>query len=70
MVYKVYYQEPKQEVPVRERTKSLYMEAESEREARLRLKDKPYNIEFVQKVDGAYYEYESQSEHFKIMENV
>lgn len=34
MIFKVLYQEVPDEVPVRERTKSLYIEAESVREVR------------------------------------
>ncbi|HBJ01333.1 MAG TPA: hypothetical protein DDY89_11805, partial [Lysinibacillus sp.] len=34
MIYKVYYQEKANEIPVRENTKSLYLEAASEREVR------------------------------------
>ena len=58
MIFKVFYQESKAEVPVRECTNSLYMEAESEREVRQKLKDQPYNIEFVQQLEGAFLEYE------------
>ncbi|MFC7392392.1 DNA-dependent RNA polymerase subunit epsilon [Scopulibacillus cellulosilyticus] len=66
MIYKVHYQESKEEVPVRENTKTLYIEAESEREVREKLADKPYNLEVVIKVDGAYLDYEKQSENFKV----
>ncbi|GAA0325002.1 RNA polymerase subunit omega 1 [Bacillus carboniphilus] len=68
MIFKVYYQESKAEVPVREHTKTLYMEAETEREVRLALDDKNFNIEFVQPTTGAYLEYEQQSEDFKVLE--
>ncbi|MCY9134136.1 DNA-dependent RNA polymerase auxiliary subunit epsilon family protein, partial [Bacillus atrophaeus] len=40
----------------------------SERDVRTKLKDKKYNIEFVQSVDGAFLEYEKQSENFKVLE--
>ncbi|MCP3741798.1 DNA-dependent RNA polymerase subunit epsilon [Rossellomorea sp. BNER] len=66
MIYKVYYQESKLEIPVRECTKALYVEAESEREVRLKLKEEPYNIEFVQKLDNSHLEYEQQSEYYKV----
>lgn len=67
-MYKVYFQEDKYEVPVREKTKTIFLEANSEREARQLLKDRPINIEFVQLVEGPYYEYEKQQEYFKITE--
>jgi DNA-dependent RNA polymerase auxiliary subunit epsilon len=67
MIFKVYYQENKVQVPVRERTKSLYIEAESEKEVREKLSDTPYNIEHIQPLDGAYLEYEQNQENFKLM---
>ncbi|MCA0987898.1 MULTISPECIES: DNA-dependent RNA polymerase subunit epsilon [Bacillales] len=69
MIYKVYYQETKKEVPVRERTKSLYVEANSEREVRYKLKERNYNIEFIQTVEDEFLEFEQKSEHFEL-ENV
>lgn len=68
MIFKVYYQESKTQVPVREHTRSLFIEAESEREVRLALKDKDFNIELVQLVTGAHLEYEQQNENFNITE--
>jgi len=69
MMYKVYYQDSKTEMPVREKTKSMYMEADNERAVRQLLKGKEINIEFVQLLEGSYLEYEKQSEHFKLQEN-
>ena len=68
MIYKVYYQENVLEVPVRENTKSLYLEAEDVREARekLQLQGKGYNIEYIQLLEGNYLEYEQASEHYKL----
>jgi len=68
MVYKVYYQELKTEVPVREKTKTIYVEGISERDVRTKLAEKPYNIEFVRPVDGAYLDYEKQNEDFTVLE--
>lgn len=68
MIYKAFYQKKADEVPVRENTDSLYIEGVSERDVRTKLKDKKYNIEFVQPVDGAFLEYEKQSENFKVLE--
>ncbi|MBS4198799.1 DNA-dependent RNA polymerase auxiliary subunit epsilon family protein [Bacillus sp. FJAT-49732] len=70
MIYKVYYQESKNEVPVREKTKSMYFETNNERTVRQMLKDQKINIEYIQLLEGEYLEYEKQSEHFKLQENV
>lgn len=56
------------EVPVREKTDSLYIEGVSERDVRTKLKEKKFNIEFITPVDGAFLEYEQQSENFKVLE--
>ncbi|SET29068.1 DNA-dependent RNA polymerase auxiliary subunit epsilon [Oceanobacillus limi] len=64
MIFKVLYQESAYQVPVRERTKSLYIEAESKEEVRKKLSDRNYNIEFIQVLDEAHLEYEKQSETF------
>jgi DNA-dependent RNA polymerase auxiliary subunit epsilon len=71
MIFKVLYQETPDEIPVRERTKSLYVEAESVREVRTKLIEKGYtiNVEHILALDPAHLEYEKQSEHFKL-ENV
>jgi DNA-dependent RNA polymerase auxiliary subunit epsilon len=66
MIFKVYFQESKFEAPVRERTKTVYLEAKTEREVRQKLADRNYNIEFVQKVTGAFLDYEQQSENYKL----
>ncbi|GGA87905.1 DNA-dependent RNA polymerase subunit epsilon [Ornithinibacillus halotolerans] len=66
MIYKVIYQESLHEVPVRERSKSLYIEAESEKEVRQKLSDRKLNIEFIQLLDEAHLAYEKQSEAFKL----
>jgi DNA-dependent RNA polymerase auxiliary subunit epsilon len=68
MIYKVYYQESIKEVPVREKTKSLYLNGESERDVRSKLADRGYNIEYVQPVKGAYLQYEQQNEDYKVLE--
>lgn len=66
MIYKVLYQELSDEVPVRERTKSLYLEANSQREVRQKLSDRNINIEFIQKLDEAHLEHEKQSEAYEL----
>ncbi|MFC4409366.1 DNA-dependent RNA polymerase subunit epsilon [Chungangia koreensis] len=69
MIYKVYYQENVHEVPVRENTKTLYIEASSEREVRHKLKDRPYNIEYISLLEGNHLEYEQASPNYKV-ENI
>lgn len=69
MIFKVFYQERMNEVPVRENTKTLYIEGESERNIRTKLTDRGYNIEYIQPIKGAFLEYEKQNEHFRVLEN-
>lgn len=69
MIFKVLYQELAQEVPVRERTQAMYVEAKKEREVRKKLADKNINIEFIQVLDEDHLAYEKQSEDFQL-ENV
>ncbi len=66
MIFKVYYQENRHEVPVRENTKSLYVEASSEREVRYHLKDRNYNIELVQLLEGSHLEYEQAAQNYEV----
>lgn len=61
MIFKVFYQEKLTEVPVRENTKVVYLEATSEKDVRKKLNKFAYNIEFVQSVTGAHLEYEKQN---------
>ncbi|MEC2074767.1 DNA-dependent RNA polymerase subunit epsilon [Metabacillus fastidiosus] len=68
MIYKVYFQEKLTEVPVRERTNTLYIKGNTEGEVRLKLKDRHYNIEYIQPLDGAYLDYEQQNENYKVLE--
>lgn len=69
MIFKINYQETKLRNPKREDTKALYLEAESEVAAReLVEQNTPYNIEFVQPIDGEYLAYEKNSADFKLVE--
>lgn len=68
MVFKVYFQESIHQVPVRENTKTLYVQGESVRDVRKKIADRGYNVEFVQAVTGAFLEYEQQNEDFKVLE--
>jgi DNA-dependent RNA polymerase auxiliary subunit epsilon len=66
MIFKVLYQERLTEVPVRENTKAMFLEAESEMEVRKKLASREYNIEFILPVEGDYLEYEKQNENYKL----
>ncbi|WP_040227897.1 DNA-dependent RNA polymerase subunit epsilon [Bhargavaea cecembensis] len=66
MIYKVYYQENMHEVPVRENTKTMYVEAESERQVRVGLRDRNINIEYIQMLEEGHLEYEKKSDHFHV----
>jgi DNA-dependent RNA polymerase auxiliary subunit epsilon len=68
MVFKVYFQERITEVPVREKTKVLYVEGESVRDVRKKIADRGYNVELVQQVTGAFLEYEQQNDDYKVLE--
>lgn len=69
MIYKVLYQKDSSEIAVRENTESMYIEADSEMDVRIKLKDRPYNIEFVQPVSDALLAFEKQKKDFKV-ENI
>ncbi|MEK5269802.1 RNA polymerase epsilon subunit [Aeribacillus sp. FSL K6-8394] len=68
MMFKVFYQENPNEPPVRERTKTFFVEAESEREVREKLKGRSINIEYIQPISSPFYEFEKQSENFSVLE--
>lgn len=69
MIYKIYYQETKIRNPKREQTHSLYLEAADEVIAReLVEKNTPYNIEFIQGLEGNHLEYEKENADFKLTE--
>ncbi|ECR3363218.1 DUF1447 family protein [Listeria monocytogenes] len=66
MIFKVFYQETITETPVREKTQSLYVEAESEVKVRQLLKDEPFHIEFVEKISDAHLAYEKENPDFAL----
>ena len=67
MTFKVYYQPDATKRPVREKTQSLYIEADSEAQALLLVEENTdYNIEFVEQLDDKALEYEKQNPNFKI----
>ncbi|WP_155285896.1 DNA-directed RNA polymerase subunit epsilon [Lacticaseibacillus zhaodongensis] len=69
MIYKVLFQPTKDENPVRERTQSIYIEADSSIAARAAVEEKtPYNIELIQELTGDFLEYEKKSDDFHITE--
>lgn len=67
MIFKITYQTTKNEVPRRETTRALYIESANVVEARKMIeKNTPYNIEFIQPIEGEFLEYEQSSPDFKI----
>lgn len=66
MIYKVLYQETSDEYPVRERTKSLYLEADSVRDVRQKLINRDYNIEYIQALDETHLAYEKNANDFSV----
>lgn len=65
MVYKVLYQESF-ESPSRESTKTIYVEADSEREVRKKLASRNLNIEYIQLLSETHLAYEKKSEDFEL----
>ena len=66
-VFKLFFQNNKDEVIVRENTNTIYVEGETEEQVRRYLKDRNYNIEFITKLEGAHLEYEKEhSDHFNV----
>lgn len=68
-IFKVFFQEDRSEVIIRENTQVKYFEAETEEQVRKYLSDRPYNIEFVQKLEGAHLSYEEKSPAYQV-ENI
>lgn len=70
MIFKVIYQESKLQIPNREKTQAMFLEADSLIEAREKLANNtPYNIELVQEISGAHLEYERENNpDFKVVE--
>ena len=69
MIYKVYYQETKERNPKREQTQSLYVEAENEEMVHNLLRENtPYNVEYIQLLEGNHLEYEKENADFKLTE--
>lgn len=61
MIFKVLYQPDAKQTPRRETTRSLYLEADTEVEARALVEDNTdYAIEFVEPLRGEHLEYEQK----------
>ena len=69
MIFKVYYQPTKKINPRRENTLSLYLEADSEPEARVLVESNTeYNVEFIEELSDADLAYENEDQAFKLTE--
>lgn len=69
MIFKVLYQQNTKSNPKREFTQSLYLDCESEVQAReLVDKNTDYNIEFIETLVGNHLAYEQKNPDFKITE--
>lgn len=67
MTFKVYYQPDSSKTPRRENTKSIYLEADSEAEARQLVENNTdFNIEYIELLDEKSLAYEKQNADFKI----
>ncbi|TMW73022.1 DNA-dependent RNA polymerase subunit epsilon [Alteribacter natronophilus] len=66
MIFKVFYQETTNEVPVRENTHAIYVEGTSVEDVRKKLSDRKYNIEFVTPLSDDVLAYEKENEDFKV----
>ncbi len=69
MIFKVLYQPDQKQTPRRETTRSLYLEADTEVEARGLVENNTgYNIEFIEPLQGEHLKYEQESPNFKLTE--
>lgn len=75
MIYKVFYQETKDQSPRREQTKALYLkiDAASELEGRIQARQQVekytnYNIEFIELLSDNHLEYEKTHADFTLTE--
>lgn len=69
MIFKVTYQETKTQAPRRENTQTLYIKAKDKVEARAKIEaNTPYNIEFIQELEGAHLAYEKKHANYTLTE--
>ncbi|QDI90656.1 DUF1447 family protein [Salicibibacter halophilus] len=66
MIFKVLYQPHFDEMPVREKTETLFIEAESKQDVRNKLAEDHLNIEYIQQLSDAHLKYEQKSDDFKV----
>lgn len=66
MIFKVLFQEDLETPPRRERTKSLFIEADRVRDVREKLAGRRYNIEYIQEISEAFLEFEKLSDQFEV----
>jgi DNA-dependent RNA polymerase auxiliary subunit epsilon len=69
MIFKVFFQTSLNEVPIREHTQTVYVEAETINDVRKKLADRKYNIEYIQEINGKFLEYEKATNSLEL-ENV
>ncbi|MBY6036261.1 DNA-dependent RNA polymerase auxiliary subunit epsilon family protein [Fictibacillus nanhaiensis] len=69
MIFKVFFQKSLTEVPIREHTQTVYVEAKTINDVRIKLADRKYNIEYIQEINGNFLEYEKDTNSLEL-ENV
>jgi DNA-dependent RNA polymerase auxiliary subunit epsilon len=69
MIFKVFFQKSLTEVPIREHTQTVYVEAKTINDVRKKLADRKYNIEYIQEINGKFLEYEKDTNSLEL-ENV
>lgn len=65
--FKVFYQENNKEIPVRENTKSMFIESSDKPSVLRYLESKNYNVEYVQEMNEEYLNFEKKSSDFKMV---
>ncbi|KXB58540.1 DNA-dependent RNA polymerase subunit epsilon [Gemelliphila asaccharolytica] len=65
--FKVFYQENNKEIPVRENTKSMFIESSDKPSVLRYLESKNYNVEYVQEMTEEYLNFEKKSSDFKMV---
>ncbi|MEY8701243.1 DNA-dependent RNA polymerase subunit epsilon [Streptococcus ferus] len=75
MIYKIFYQERKDQSPRREQTQAIYIEIDAQNELEGRIKARKlveektaYNIEFIELLSDKHLEYEKDSGAFELTE--
>lgn len=66
MIFKVLIQDSLDVPPMRERTRSLFIEADSVRDVRSKLAGRNHNIEYIQEITGVFLEFEKRTEQFEV----